>query len=258
MTTSRFPLARAVTIAALLMGSSLATIASADDDTPATPPARDAGKGKGKNADNPPRTPPEGVRGPNRGGGDASKDGARGGGRERGESRGAQVFATVNSLNLTADQKTKVDAIKKEWDDAVAAFEKENGAKLKELEAKRDAEKKDGGKVSPETIEAVKAIQKNRPTADKYVPRVLEVLTPEQKQQYEAKIKEAAQKRRSRDGAGRDGAGTGGAGTGGDGATGGDRKGTPPRRDRSSGGSGTGGSNSGGGSSTGGGAGTGR
>lgn len=256
MATSRFPLARAVTIAALLMGSSIATIASADDDKPTTPPARDPGKGNGKgsgkNGDNPPRTPPEGVRGPNRGGGEGGKDGARSRGRDAAEGRSNQAFAIVNSLNLSADQKTKVQALKKEWDDSVAAFEKEYGPKLKELEEKRDAEKKANGKVSPETIEAVKAIQKSRPSLDKFTPRLLEVLTPEQKQQYEAKVKEAAAERRGREHAGKDGAGRDGA------SSGGDRKGTPPRRDRSSGGgdgTGSGGSGTGTG---GGGTGTGR
>lgn len=227
------------TAGVLALAVAFVTPSALADDTkqpnPPTPPAKERQNG-GPGLSGP-KVPAEGVKGNDNFDGKAKAKAAR-----QSKVAPAVWFATLKQLTLTDAQKLEIEPMVAEWNQREAEFRKEFAPKIKELEEKRKAEIKEGGKPTPETVKALEEQLANRPKAEPVQEKIFAKLTAEQQKEFKEKL-EGAMKRK------RDGAGSGGDKPG-DAPTGDDR--SKRQRERNS--TGAGGKGTGTGTGTGGGA----
>jgi Spy/CpxP family protein refolding chaperone len=172
----------------------IATPAASFADDTAAPPAN---PGRERPPVREPRVPPEGGRGKAAPDGEAKArrgEGRPGQGVAMGRAGGFLGWvAQVKELTLADDQKTKVDAIIKEFETSQREWNEKNGEKAKELEAKAREEKK-AGAMSEETKKAVEELNSSRPKPPEFQKRITELLTDDQRKELDAKIAAAREK----------------------------------------------------------------
>ncbi|MFO0874602.1 MAG: hypothetical protein U0575_11615 [Phycisphaerales bacterium] len=197
-----------ISLVAVLATAGAAFAASPDDAPPAgktagggggggSGGAGGGGGGSGRHAD-------DGLlAGPKVGDDEARDDKAFGKERKPGKPEGGRQpvaqgrmwLEALNFIDLQGEQKQKVDAVLKRFDDARAAFEQEFGDKRRELQKQiKDA----GGPGSKEGVALRKQAQEimdKAPKPEPYQKEIFELLTPAQQETLKAKLAELEKRR---------------------------------------------------------------
>lgn len=134
------------------------------------------------------------------------------GGHGKGNGKGERHEKMAEKLNLTADQKTQIKALRD-------AFKQQNASAIAEVKALRDQmheqmknKDKEGAKATREQIKA--KMEALRPAHQKLHEQILALLTPEQRAQAEKMRQEHKDRKHDRKGDGRHGDGRHGDGAG--------------------------------------------
>lgn len=242
--------------AAIAMPLSFAVVSFGDDNPmgsqPATPPAsapaapapgQDAPSGD-KGVLSGPKVPAGSEKGgPAFGGGTRGERGsmqdAPGQAMRRAMAEERLFMMTIGDMmdGLSDDQRSKIEAIRKDFEAQRKAWREKNGEQLREIEEGMRSMREGGGKPDPALMEKGEALRKTMPDSKAMQASVFAVLTPDQQTAFKdafAANQKRAEERRREGGArrgpggpgGPDGAGPGGPG--GQGAGGPDGQGGPP------------------------------
>ena len=232
--------------AAIAMPLSLAVISVADDSpmgsqpaappasAPAAPPQGQGSQPGDKGSDDKgvlsgPKVPAGADKGgPAFGGGPRGERGSMGDGPGQAVRRAMaeeRVFMmTIGDMmdDLSDDQRSRIESIRKDFEAQRKAWREKNGEQLREIEDGMRAMREGGGKPDPALIEKGEALRKTMPDSKAMQANVFAVLTPDQqtafKEAFAANQKRAQERqreggpRRGRGAGGPDGAGPGGPG----------------------------------------------
>jgi hypothetical protein len=128
--------------------------------------------------------------------------------RQRGPSARPRVwFNALKQLDLTTEQREKVQPIVEEFTRLRNEFETANGDQIKELETTLKAAR-DAGKPDRELAQKVKGLRDKAPKPEPYMERIWELLTADQQETMRARLAElekaaprSGQRREEREGA---------------------------------------------------------
>ena len=120
----------------------------------------------------------------------AKKDGAGDmGGGKFGEGRGEFLKETLADLNLTADQKTKIDAMMADFHQKMEAFRTANESKIQALRDQAKQARQSGDKdKAKDLMGQIEALWADAPKPKDLITNIKTVLTPDQAATLDAKI----------------------------------------------------------------------